>query len=71
MFLAVNPAPAYHINSSVGGKNIRFMLDTGASVNLLSDQTWNLISDHTASLASWGGRSLVGVEGSVIQIEGL
>ena len=71
MLLAVNPASAYHVNGSVGGKNIRFMLDTGASVSLLSDQTWSLISDQTASLASWGGRSLVGVEGSAIQIEGV
>jgi len=47
------------------------MLDTGASVSLLSDQMWNLISDHTASLASWGGHSLVGVKGSAIQTEGV
>ena len=54
-----------------GGKNIRFMLDTGASVSLLSDQTWNRISDQATPLAGWSGRSLVGVEGSVIQVEGV
>ena len=47
------------------------MLDTGSSVSLLSDQTWNAIADRAAPLADWSGRPLVGVEGSIIQIEGV
>ena len=42
--LAVNPIAAYHVVSNVGGKNINFMLDTGASVSLISECTWKVIT---------------------------
>ena len=42
--LAVNPATAYHVVGSVGNKAVRFMLDTGAAISLISDRTWNLIN---------------------------
>ena len=38
LLLAVNPATAYHVVGSVRGRDVRFMLDTGAAISLISDQ---------------------------------
>jgi len=64
-------ATAYHVMGSVCGKNVRFMLDTGAAISLISDQTWSLIGGEEASLANWKGHKLVGVEGSAIPVLGV
>ena len=41
MLLAVNPASAYHVVGSIDGMSIKFMLDTGAAVSLINEDTWN------------------------------
>ena len=69
LLLAVNPATVYHVIGSVRGKDVRFMLDTGAAISLISDRTWGLIGEE-ASLANWNGHKLVDVEGSAIPVLG-
>ena len=71
MLLAVNPATAYHVVGSVRGRDVRFMLDTGAAISLISDQTWHSINSGKTSLANWDGHKLVGIEGSAIPILGV
>ena len=63
LLLAVNPATVYHVVGSVRGKDVRFMLDTGAAMSLISDQTWHSIDNGETTLTSWDGHKLVGVEG--------
>ena len=62
MLLEVNPATAYHVVGSVRGRDVRFMLDTGAAISLISDQTWRSIDSGKTSLANWDGHKLVGIE---------
>ena len=46
--LAVNPAQAYYVDGFVSGVRVSFMLDTRASVSLLSENMWNLTQQkHT------------------------
>ena len=71
LLLAVNPATAYHVVGSVHGKDVRFMLDTGAAISLISDRTWRSLDSGEMTLASWDGHKLVGVEGSAIPILGV
>jgi len=50
------------------------MLDTGASVSLLSERVWQVIAatqTNHRSLNEWNGCCLVGVEGSAIPILGV
>jgi len=73
--LAVNPAKAYHVIGVVSGVEVRFMLDTGASVSLLSRDTWEQVSKGTEikskALETWTSPQLTGVEGSPILIHGV
>ena len=72
MLLAVNPASAYHVVGSIKGISIKFMLDTGASVSLINECTWNKLARHTTKpLSKWDGCQLVGVEGSPIPVAGV
>jgi len=45
-FLVVNPTQAYHVVSTVSEVNVNFMLDTGASLSLLSNETWEKVSTN-------------------------
>ena len=71
--LAVNPAKAYHVFGDVSGVQVRFILDTGVSVSLLSSDVWEQISNKTQAntLEPWTGPQLTGVEGSPIVIHGV
>ena len=40
---AVNPHVAFHINAVINSYTVHFMLDTGAAVSPLSNDTWNKI----------------------------
>ena len=71
MLLAVNPAIVYHVVGSVRGRDVRFMLDTGAAISLISDQTWRSIDSGRTSVANWDGHKLVVIEGSAIPILGV
>ena len=70
---AVNPAKAHHVFGDVSGVQVRFVLDTGASVSLLSRDVWEQISNKTQAntLEPWTGPQLTGVEGSPIVIHGV
>jgi len=70
--LAVNPAQAYHVIGIVSGVRVSFMLDTGASVSLLSESMWESINanDTSHELKHWTGSQLVGVDGSTLVIRG-
>lgn len=50
MLLAVNPIATYHVVGSVNGVNIKFMLDTGVSVSLISKHTWDKLAEQTKPL---------------------
>lgn len=67
--LAVNPANAYNVVGSIGVLQVNFMLDTGASVSLLSEETWQRCTTNMA-LATCE-HELVGVEGSKIATLGV
>ena len=72
MLLAVNLASAYHVVGSINGISIKFMLDTGAAVSLINEDTWNKLANLTVKpLSKWGGCQLVGVEGSPTPVVGL
>ena len=72
MLLAVNPASAYHVVGSINGISIKFMLDTGAAVSLINEDTWNKLANLTVKpLSKWGGCQLVGVEGTPIPVVGV
>ena len=47
ILLAVNPASAYQVVESINRISIKFMLDTGASVSLVNECTWNKLAKHT------------------------
>ena len=70
MLLVINPAPTYHIVGSVNGANIKVKLDTGASVCLISECTWNKLTEQT-ELTNWHGKQLVRDKGSPIPIIGV
>ena len=44
ILLAVNPTQAYHVVYIVSGNSVSFMLDTLASVSLLSSEAWEQVS---------------------------
>ena len=73
--LAVNPTEAYPVIRVVSGIKVRFMLDTGASVSLLSGDMWEQVSKganvKATALEPWTGPRLTGVEGSPIVIHGV
>jgi len=72
--LVVNPAKAYHVIGVVSGVRVKFMLDTGVSVSLLSRDAWEQVSKgvsiNASTLEPWTGPQLTGVEGSPIIIHG-
>ena len=72
MLLTVNPASAYHVVGSINGISIKFMLDTGAAVSLINEDTWNKLADLTVKpLSKWNGCQLLGVEGTPIPVVGV
>ena len=69
MLLTVNPASAYHVVGSINGI---IMLDTGAAVSLINEDTWNKLADLTVKpLSKWNGCQLLGVEGTPIPVVGV
>ena len=53
------------------GISVLFLLDTGASVTLLRNDTWERVSAVSRnSLSPWSGQHLVGVDGSPLQVFG-
>lgn len=51
--------------------NIKFMLDMGASVSLISESTWNKLTKQSEPLTKWDGQQLEEVKGSPIPIVGV
>ena len=69
--LAVNPARAYHVVGNTNGKQFKCMIDTGASVSLMHDDTWLSIATFCHELLPWQGCRLIGAEGSEIPVKGV
>ena len=67
---AVNPHVAFHINAVINSYTVHFMLDTGAAVSLLSNDTWNKIKG-TSTLTPWTNPGLVGVGGTPLRVSGI
>ena len=68
--LAVNPYVAFHINAVINSYTVHSMLDTGAAVSLLSNDTWNKIKG-TSTLTPWTNPGLVGVGGTPLRVSGI
>ena len=71
--LAVNPAHAYHVIGEISNRgNVKFMIDTGAAVSLIREDTWEKVAgSNRPTLTAWTGCQLVGAEGSPIEIKGI
>ena len=67
---AVNPHVAFHINAVINSYTVHFMLDTGAAVSLLRNDTWNKIKG-TSTLIPWTNPGLVGVGGTLLRVSGI
>ena len=67
---SVNPVPAFSIKTSIQNYDVTFVLDTGAAVTLLREDTWDNLAPDTP-LEPWTRHNLVGVEGSQLQVRGL
>lgn len=65
------PADTYYVSATVSQFNVQFLIDTGSPVSLLSRETWKELSLSTSqTLETWCGQSLVGVDGSPLNIVG-
>ena len=70
--LAVNPVLSYFVTAYVQGVPIQLMVDTGAAVNLLGKDVWNMLSrTSNCTLEQWFRGRLVGVEGSSVPVHGM
>ena len=65
------PKRCFHLQGSVEGKPIPFLIDMGAGVSLIAADVWEGISrDNQTALEPWSGRNLVGVSRSPLSTHG-
>ena len=64
-----SPAGGYRLKVAVNGALIPFLLDTGAAVSLLREDTWNQVNTSGITLQV-SEKQLVGVDGSPLQVLG-
>ena len=71
VFFCTNIADTLRIEGCIGDISVRFLSDTGASVNLLHKDVWEKIcAKHNCPLEPWGGERLVGAERSPLGVLG-
>ena len=66
----VTPMCAYHVTGELMKGKIQFMIDTGATVSLIQEDSWKEAVDSQSVLSLWTGCELIGVEGSKITVKG-
>ena len=68
---AVNPSKSYFITASVHQVPLTLMIDTGAAVSLLGKEEWMRLGGAKFKMEQWNGGTLVGVNGSPVDVEGV
>ena len=59
------------MKGTINGVPATFLVDTGAAVTLLQQDTWmRIIAHHPQHLSRWSEQRLVGVDGSSLTIHG-
>ena len=68
----VTPTGGFRVSGSVNGWATSFLVDTGAAVTLVREDAWKKISTGTQRvyLQPWSKHSLVGVDGTSLQVNG-
>ena len=64
---------SYRLKGYIASIPVQFVVDTGASVSLLSTDVWHRVSANKhMELKEWGGSSrLLGVNGSPLHVQGI
>ena len=68
---AVNPSKSYFITALVHQIPVTLMIDTGAAVSLLGKEQWMRLGGAKYTMEQWNGGTLVGVNGSPVDVEGV
>ena len=66
----VTPMCAYHVTGELMKGKIQFMIDTGAAVSLIQEDSWKEAMDSQSVLSPWTGCELIGVEGIKTTVKG-
>lgn len=67
----ITPVGCLCLLSEVGGEQVSFLLDTGATFTLIGSDVWRRINPRQPTkLQPWSGQKLVGVDGSPFQVHG-
>ena len=70
--LSVNPAGSHFVSAVVMEMQLKFMVDTGAAVSLLSSRIWSTLGgEKVVQLSPWGGKQIIGVIGSPLMVLGV
>ena len=68
--IAINSVSNYSIPAFVFGSQVLFLVDTGATVSLISSEVWNRIKPANPPELKPVNMKLVGVDGSPMQVQG-
>ena len=68
---AVNPSQSYFITAFVHQIPLTLLIDTGAAVSLLGKEQWMRLGGAKYTMEQWNGGTLVGVNGSPVNMEGV
>ena len=68
---AVNPSKSYFITAFVYQIPLTSMIDTGAAGSLLGKEQWMRLGGAKFTMEQWNGGTLVGVNGSPVDVEGV
>ena len=60
----------YKVAATIHGSLVSFTLDTGAAVTLIRKDVWDSAKSTDHCLETWNGQSLIGVEGTPLQVHG-
>lgn len=68
---SVNPSKSYFTTASVHQIPLTLMIDTGAAVSLLGKEQWMKLGGAKFTMEQWNGGTLVGMNGSPVDVEGV
>ena len=68
--ITINSVSNYTLCARIFNDNVSFLVDTGATVSLVSSKVWNRIKPSTAPRMNLVNLRLVGVDGAPLQIQG-
>jgi len=67
----VDSTGGYHVAGSVDGVQVSLLLDTGAAVTLLREDTWSQVTTkNPQSLRPWSALTLVSAGGTTLTVRG-